>query len=99
MLGCLFLLSEGDVKQRSLYNRKCPVHIATEVCEMKAAQSRPTLCKPMDYTVHIILQARTLEWVAFPSSRGPSQPGIEPRSPVSAGGFFLPIELPGKPCT
>ena len=27
----------------------------------KAAQSCPTLCKPMDYTVHVILQARTLE--------------------------------------
>ena len=27
------------------------------------------LCDPMDYTVHGILQARTLEWVAFPFSR------------------------------
>ena len=31
----------------------------------KVAQSCPTLCDPMDYTVHGILQARTLEWVAF----------------------------------
>ena len=37
---------------------------------MKVAQSCPTLCNPMDYTVHRILQARILEWVAFPSSRG-----------------------------
>ena len=28
----------------------------------------------MDYTVHEILQARIPEWVAFPFSRGPSQP-------------------------
>ena len=28
-----------------------------------------TLCDPMDYTVHGILQARLLEWVAFPFSR------------------------------
>ena len=28
----------------------------------------------MDYTVHGILQARILEWVAFPFSRGFSQP-------------------------
>ena len=28
----------------------------------------------MDYTVHGILQARILEWVAFPCSRGSSQP-------------------------
>ena len=30
--------------------------------------------QPMDYTVHGILQARILEWVAFPFSRGSSQP-------------------------
>ena len=29
---------------------------------------------PMDYTVHGILQARILEWVAFPFSKGSSQP-------------------------
>ena len=29
---------------------------------------------PMDYTVHGILQARILEWVAFPFLRGSSQP-------------------------
>ena len=28
----------------------------------------------MDYTVHGILQARILEWVVFPFSRGSSQP-------------------------
>ena len=36
---------------------------------VKVAQSRPTLCDPLDYTVHGILQARILEWVAFPFSR------------------------------
>ena len=36
--------------------------------------SCPTLCDPMDYTVHGILQARMLEWVAFPFSRGSSRP-------------------------
>ena len=38
--------------------------------EMKVAQSHPTLCDPMGYTVHGILQARMLERVAFPFSRG-----------------------------
>ena len=33
----------------------------------------PILCDPIDYTVHGILQARILEWVAFPFSRGSSQ--------------------------
>ena len=42
--------------------------------EVKVAQSCPTLCDPMDYTVCGILQARILEWVAFPFSRGSSQP-------------------------
>ena len=34
----------------------------------------------MDYTARGILQVRILEWVAFPFSRGSSQPRIEPRS-------------------
>ena len=41
---------------------------------MKVAQLSPTLCDPMDYTVHGILQASILEWVAFPFSSRSSQP-------------------------
>ena len=37
---------------------------------VKVAQSCLTLCDPMDYTVHGILQSRVLEWVAVPFSRG-----------------------------
>ena len=33
-----------------------------------------TLCNPLDYTVHGILQARILDWVATPYSKGSSQP-------------------------
>ena len=62
---------------------------------MKVAQSCPTLCDPMGYTAHGILQARILEWVDFPFSRGSSQPGIEPRSPALQVDF-LPAEPPGK---
>ena len=40
----------------------------------EVSQSCPTLCNPMDYTVQGILQARILEWVAFPFSGGSSQP-------------------------
>ena len=43
------------------------------VFNVKVAQSCPTLCDPMNYPVHGILQARILEWVAFPSSRGSLQ--------------------------
>ena len=38
----------------------------------KVTQSCLTLCEPMDYMIHDILQARILEWVAFPFSRGSS---------------------------
>ena len=41
-----------------------------------------TLCNPMDCTVHGILQARILEWVAIPFSKDLFDPGIKPRSPV-----------------
>ena len=55
-----------------------------------------TLCYPMDYTGHHILQARKLEWVAFPFSRGSSQPGDEPKSPTLQVDS-LPAEPQGKP--
>ena len=42
----------------------------------------------MDYTVHGILQARILEWVAFPFSRGSSQPRDQTQVFNIAGGFF-----------
>ena len=46
------------------------------------------LCDLMDYTIHGILQARILEWVAFPFSRG----SFQPRDPTQAShiaGRFL----------
>ena len=64
--------------------------------EVKVAQSCPTLYDPLDYTDHGIFQARILEWVATPFSRGSSQPGIEPRSPTLQADS-LPAELRGKP--
>ena len=48
---------------------------------MKATQLGLTLQAHGLYnTVHGILQARILEWVAFPFSRGSPNPGTEPRS-------------------
>ena len=41
--------------------------------EVKVTQSCPTLCDPMNCTVHGILQARILKWVAVSFSRGSSQ--------------------------
>ena len=56
--------------------------------EVKVVQLCPTLCHPKDYTVHGILQARILEWVAFPSSRASSQPRNWTQVSHIAGRFF-----------
>ena len=69
----------------------------------KSCQLCPTLCDPMDCSppgssVHGILQARILEWVAIFSSRGSSQPRDRTHASCSsciAGRFFTP-EPPGK---
>ena len=55
--------------------------------KVKVAQLCLTLCDPMDYTVHGILQARMLEWVAYPFSRGSSQ--LRDRTQVSRIGVRL----------
>ena len=62
-------------------------------CEVLVAQACPTLCNPMDYSppgssVHGILQARKLKWIAMPSSRGSSQPRDWTRVSCPARRFF-----------
>ena len=52
------------------------------------AQLCPTLCDPMDYIVHGILQARVLEWVTIPFSRRSSQARDRTQVSCLAGGFF-----------
>ena len=67
--------------------------------EVKVAQSCPTLCDPMDYTVHGILQARILECVAFPFFGGSSQPRDRTQVSYAVGGFFTSWatrEAPGE---
>ena len=60
--------------------------------KVKATQSCPTLCDSMDYnppgsSVHGILQARMLEWVAISFSRGSSQPRHQTQVTCIAGRF------------
>ena len=67
----------------------------------EVAQLCSTLCDPMDCSppgssVHGILQARILEWVAISFSRDLPNPGIEPRSPTLQADA-LASEPPGKP--
>ena len=58
--------------------------------KVKVAQSCLTLCDPMDYAVHGILQARILELVTFPFPRGSSQPRNWTQVSCIAGGFLTP---------
>ena len=48
----------------------------------------PTDCSPPGFSVLGILQARTSEWVAMPSSWGSSNSGNKPVSPALAGRFL-----------
>ena len=69
------ITADGDcsheIKRRFLLGRKAMANLEVRV---KVTQLCLTLCNPMDYTVHGILQARILKWVAFPFSRGSFQP-------------------------
>ena len=81
-LSCRWCQILGEYDILSLLG-ECPLH------PVKVAQWCLTLCNPMDYTVHGILQARILEWVAFPFSRRSSH--TRDRTQVShiAGRFFI----------
>ena len=72
-------LEKEEEKNSEVSRRKVKVQVS---------QSCPTLCSPIDYTVHGILQARILEWVAFPFSRGSSQPRDQTRVSCIPSGFF-----------
>ena len=72
-----------------------PLILGGEESEVKVnvAQSCPTVCNPTDCSppgssVHGILQARILEWVAIPFSSGSSQPRNQTGVSCIAGGFF-----------
>ena len=63
--------------------------------KVKVAQSCLTLCNPMNCAIYRVLQARILEWVAVPFSRGSSRP--RDRTQISRKADSLPAEPPGKP--
>ena len=59
-----------------------------DITKMKVAQLCPTLCDPIDYTVDGNLQARILEWVAYPFSGRSSRPRNKTGVSCIAGIFF-----------
>ena len=80
-----------------LSSNKDDEYTSSHLCVCVHAQC---LCDPMDCgppgsSVHGILQARTLEWVAI--SKDLPSPGIKPESPALAGGLNT-TEPAGSPC-
>ena len=81
------------------------MYICIHICDNAAADAMflqlcPTLCDPVDCSppgssIHGILQARILEWVAIPLGYPPNL-GIKPESPALQADS-LPSELPWKP--
>ena len=76
--------------------------INSYVCIL-VTQSGLTLCNPMDcsppgFSIHGILQARIVEWIAFPSTEEFPNPGIEPWSPALQADSLL-FELQGSSYT
>ena len=89
-----FLLGNQAASCVISFRRAQDFHVTGE--KVKVTQLCPAFCDPMDYTVHGILQAKILEWVAIPFSRGtfPTQD----RTQVSCiAGRFFTTEPPEKP--
>ena len=80
-------ISKSKINAKSL-GRLVRLHQVYESMKVKVIQSCLTVCDPMDYTVHGILQARILGWVAFHSSRIFSQPRVQIQISCIAGEFF-----------
>ena len=75
-------------QKRAGGDKGCWYYVAESEVKVKVAKSCPTLCDPDDYTIHGILQARMLEWVGAPFSRGSSQSRDWTQISHIAGGFF-----------
>ena len=88
----------GALNQRrwSTPQRKSKICFCSLVTKSCLTFCGPLDCSPPGSSVHGILKARVLEWLAISFSRGSSDPVIEPTSPTLAGRFFI-AEPPGKP--
>ena len=85
-----FIISPWPIASRKLWCTWLQLKVKSSTFSevMWSAQSCLNLCDPVDYTVHGILQARILEWVAVPFSRGSSLPRDRTQVSQIAGGFF-----------
>ena len=86
-LGYYRILSRVPCVISQNFETKCLLLVTYDCVCVLVTQSCPAICFPTDYSLpgsstHGILQARILEWVAIPFSRGSSNPGVEPGSPT-----------------
>ena len=93
--GRVWLLPSGPYNMGFSVSTLFLIHMTKS--KVKVAQSCPALCNRMDYyTAHGILQARILEWVPFPFSKGFSQPRDWTQVPALQVDS-LPAEPQGNP--
>ena len=86
-LGCHFLLKCMKVKSESEVAHSCPT------------LSDPMDCSSLGSSLHGILQARILEWVAIPSIRGSSQPRDQTQVPHSCRQILYQLSHKRSPST
>ena len=81
-----------DLEMNFILGISCRAHCLAfylkHLTKLKVAQLCPILCNPMDYTDPGILQAKILDWVALPFSRGSFQPKDQIQVSHIAGRFF-----------
>ena len=99
-----FLYCKDGFQTHSTISAIKTINTSLDVITSEGVSAQPclTLCEPMDCSlpgssVHGLLQARILEWVAMPSSRGSSQPKDQTQVSLVAGQDSLPSDPPGSP--
>ena len=93
-LGSFTIVNSKRIQSRGVNGHivRCAYALVAWLC--------PTLCNPKDYSpldssLHGILQARILEWVAISFSKGSSQP--RDQTCISCSAEFFTTDPPGKP--
>ena len=74
----IFILLYANTSVKNINKIRFTKEKMNQKNEVKVTQSCPTLCNPMDHTVHGIFQARILEWVAIPFSGTFPTQGLNP---------------------
>ena len=98
----VYSILSGTRSQESLFFFKnitlhCIWKVKVLVCQLCLTPFDPMDCSQLGSSIHGILQARKLEWLAVPFFRGSSRPRDWLQASHIAGRFFT-AEPPGKPC-